>query len=209
MRKTRLNATNVLGVWFIIVLMVIIVLGLILAKYNRGYPMTGITGGLVVFGCTLIVILICKTKYKLRRYIITLLIIANVFLSLGAFVFLGTTHRMESGVLVSPPEISYELISDNCNYTVKFTQVEEGIRCSVDIDILKVAVMTSDSQVLINTEFRTILNNFNSNLTFLDNDDNEKLSKDDELVIKGDLATEGKMLQLHSQGTVAKEIPLK
>lgn len=207
MKKTELNATNVLGVWFIIVLMMIIVSGLLLAKYNQGYPMNGIIGGFVVFGCTLTVILICKMKYKLRRHIVTLLVIANVFLSLGAFVFLGTTHRMETSY-PTLPGVSYEITSDNCNYTVKFTKVYGGTGHALDVDVFNVVVM-NDSQVLIKKDFRTLLNNFTSNLTFLDNDDNEQLSKGDELIIRGDLAINGKELLLVTAGSVIKTIPLE
>ena len=130
---------------------------------------------------------------KERTFILVTLLILFAIASIFFYIYF---NRMESSPGVVPPKISYEIIVENDDYTVRITEAKEG-DSPLDIEQLGVGV-ANDTQYIMKADLPKILDNTTSNLTFYDEDDDGKLSKGDVFVIRGNNAIEGKKLNIWS-----------
>jgi hypothetical protein len=131
---------------------------------------------------------------KKGTFILVTLIILFAIVSMLVYIYF---HPIKSSPGWEPTVISYEIIAENNNYTVRITKAKEG-NSPLNIEQLGVGI-ANDTQYIMKIEDLTkLFYNTTSNLTFYDKDIDGKLSKGDTFVIKGNIAIEGKKLNIWS-----------
>ncbi|ODS41297.1 MAG: hypothetical protein A7315_06710 [Candidatus Altiarchaeales archaeon WOR_SM1_79] len=148
-----------------------------------------------------------KIEKKEIFILVAALLISFVIVSMLLYIYF---NHLESTPYWVPPKISYEIIAENDNYTIRITEAKEG-DSPLDLEQLGVGVVNGTQSILKVEDLTKLFYNTTSNLSFYDEDNDGKLSKGDFFVIRGNIAIEGRILRIWSTytGELLKNIPFK
>ncbi|RLF50048.1 MAG: hypothetical protein DRN20_00355 [Thermoplasmata archaeon] len=138
---------------------------------------------------------------KMRKnpsIIIIVICIIGMILTLVLMLFI---HTIEITAPIVFPDIAVDVTYNNTTtiYTITINDVKydkTGNKYPLLFDEWGLEILDKNDQTLIRGSFVAYLNNTLANVTIYDTDNNNLLSKGDIIVIRGDLATEGKKIVL-------------